>query len=82
MFLITEEEVARLDILMQDSALMTVGQRSRTLQGDSAELVHIAVQTILLHRAALEELHQFIISVFTINIGLAKVEHLDEELSC
>ena len=80
MFRITEEEVAWLDILMQDAALMTVGQRSRSLQSNSAELIHISIKTILLHRASLEELHQFIISVFAINISLAKVKHLDNHL--
>ena len=80
MFLITEEEIAWLDILMQNTALMAVSQSCCTLQGYSAEFIHIAIQTILLHRAALKVLHQFIISMFAINISLAKVKHLDNHL--
>ena len=47
MILIPEEEIARLHILVDDIALMAVGQGGSTLEGDSAELVEVTIQVIV-----------------------------------
>ena len=78
MILVAEEEVTGLDILMQDIALMTIGQSGSTHQGDAAELVKIAIQTILRQRAAPQVFHQFIITVLAVNIGLTEVIDSDD----
>ena len=45
--LVAEEVVARLDILVDDVVVVTVGQRCSTLQGDAAELVEVAVEVVV-----------------------------------
>ena len=76
MVLITEEEVAWFDILVQNSELMTVSQGCSTLKSYTTELVYIAFQIELGHRATLQVLHQLVVTVLTIHIGLTKVVHL------
>ena len=80
MFLVPEEEVAGLDILMQNVTLMTISKGCRPLEGYTTELVHIPVQTIVSHRPAGEVFHQLVVPVLTVHIGLTEVIHLDNHL--
>ena len=80
MFLVSEKQVAWLDIFMQDITLMAIGQCSRTLQGYSPELVHITVQMIVSESSSLQILHQFVVPMLTIDIGLTEIIDLDDHL--
>ena len=91
MFLITEEEVAGFDILMDDIAVMTISESCGSLQSDTTELVEITIQVIFGKRTSLQILHQLIVTVLTIHIRLAIVvnlhdglhtETLDDPLQC
>ena len=78
MILVAEEEVAGFDILVKDIALMTIGQSGSTHQGDTAELVLVAVQTILRQCTTPQVFHQFIIAVFAVNVCLTEVVDSDD----
>ena len=80
MLLVTEEEVTGFHILMQNTALVTIGQGCSSLQGDTAELVDVAIQMILRQRATAQIFHQLVITVFTVNICLAVVVNPDYQL--
>ena len=67
MLLVAEEEVAGFDVLMQDIALVAIGQGGSSLQGDAAELVDVAVQPVFRQVASSQ-------------IGLTIVEDLDDHL--
>ena len=79
-FLVAEEEVAGLDVLMNDIIVMAIGQGGSTLEGYTTELIDVAVQVIVGERSALQILHQLIVAVLAVHIGLAKVGHLDDHL--
>ena len=59
---------------------MTISQSGSSLKGDTAELGEVAVDGVAVHRSSLEILHQFIVAVFAIYIGLAKVIETDDHL--
>ena len=78
--LIAEEVVARLDILMDNVVVMTVGQCCSTLQGYTAELVEVAVEVVVCQRTTAEILHEFVVAALTLHIGLTIVGNLDDHL--
>ena len=80
MRLIAEEIVARLDVFVDDIVVVTVGQGSSTLQGNTAELVVVAVEVVVCQRTTTEILHEFVVAVLTIHIGLTIVGNLDDHL--
>ena len=80
MFLVTEEEVAWLHILVQDIALMTISQCGSSLQRDAPELVDITVKPVLRQRTASQIFHQFVKTVLALHVGLSIVEHFDDHL--
>ena len=80
MFLVTEEEVAWLHILVQDIALMTISQCSSSMQRYATELVDIPIKPVVRQRTATQILHQFIIAVLAVNVSLSIVKHLDDHL--
>ena len=77
---IAEEVVAWLDILMDNIIVVTVCQRSSTLQCYTSELVEVAIEVVVCQRTATQILHEFIVAVLTLHIGLAKVGNLDDHL--
>ena len=80
MLLVSEEEITWLDILMQNVASMTICQCGSTLQGNAAEPVKITIQLIFCYRSSTEILHQFIIAMLAVYIGLAIVVYMDNHL--
>ena len=84
MLLVAEEEIRRFDILMQNITLVTVSQGSRTLQGDTTELVDVAVQMIFAHRTTTKVFHELIIAVLALYVGLTVIvdphDHLEIEV--
>ena len=62
---------------------MTVGQCCCTLQGYAAEQVDVAAKMEVAQGAALKILHQFVVAVLALDVGLAKVidfnNHLEVE---
>jgi hypothetical protein len=58
---------------MQNVASMTICQCGSTLQGNAAEPVNITIQLIFCYRSSTEILHQFIIAMLAVYIGLAIV---------
>ena len=59
---------------------MAVGQRRGGLKGQSAELVEVLGQTVLLQGAATQVFHQLIEAVLALDIGLAEVYQADNHL--
>ena len=80
MFLVAEEEIAGFDILVEDVTLVTIGQGCSTLKGYAAELVLVAIHAKLRQRATLQIFHQFVVTMFAVDIGFAEVVHPDNHL--
>ena len=80
MFLITEEEIAGFDILMDDVTVVTIGQRSSCLKSYTAELVEVAIQIIVAERTTTQVFHQLIVTVLPVNIGLTVIQNLHDSL--
>ena len=78
--LVTEEKVARLDVLVDDVAVMAVGQGCGSLQGYTTELVEVAVKVVVVQRSSAQILHQLVVTALPVNICLAVVENLDYHL--
>ena len=74
---VTEEIVARFNILVNHIVLMAVGQRCGTLQGNTPELIEISIQVIFVQRTSAQILHQFIVTILSVNIGFAKINNFD-----
>ena len=80
MLLITEEEVAGFDILMDDIAVMTISKCGSSLQGNTAELIEVTIQIIVRKRTSSQILHQLIVTILTIYISLAIIVNLHDSL--
>ena len=80
MVLVAEEVVAGLDVLMNHIVVMAVGKCRSRLQGNTAELVEVAVKVVLAQRASAQILHQLVVAVLAVDIGLSVVGHLDNHL--
>ena len=80
MFLITEEEIAGFDILVDDVTVVTIGQRSSCLKCYTAELVEVAIQIIVAERSTTQVFHQLIVTVLPVNIGLTVIQNLHDGL--
>ena len=77
---LTEEIVARLDILVNDVIIMAICQCCSSLQGYATELVEIAIQIVWIQRTSTKIFHQFVIAILTVNIRLAIVVYPDYHL--
>ena len=80
MLRIAKEIVTRLDILVNHIVLMTVSQSSCSLQNNTSELIEVAVQVVVAKGTTTQILHQFIVAILSINIGLTIVDNLDYHL--
>ena len=80
MVAIAEEEVRGLDVLMQDVVIMTVGEGSGSLQGYAAELVHVSVNVVVAQRSSGQILHELVVAVLAVDIGLSEIIELDYHL--
>ena len=80
MLYVAEKVVARLDILMDDVVVVTIGQCCSTLQGNAAELVEVAVEVVFSERTTTKVLHQFVVTILTVHIGFSVVGNLDDHL--
>ena len=59
---------------------MTIGQGCCSLQGNTTELVYVAIQTILRQRTAAQIFHQLVITVFAFDVCLTVVVDPDNQL--
>ena len=59
---------------------MTVGQCRSCLKCQSAEAVEVAVDPDILQRAALQVLHQLVVTVLTVLIGTSEVQQVNNHL--
>ena len=80
MFLITEKEIAGFDVLMQNIIRMTIGQSSCCLQSQSTELVHIAIEFVILEGSTFQMFHQLIIAVLTIYVKFTIIQQVNNYL--
>ena len=55
---------------------MTVSQSCCCLKGYAAELVHIAVKLIFGHRASVQILHQLVVAMLSVYVGLTEIVNL------
>ena len=77
---LAEEIVSGLDVFMYDVAIMTIGQCGSGLQSDTAELVEVTVQIVVIQRTAMQIFHQFVVAVLAVNISLTVIVYLDDHL--
>ena len=74
MLLITEKQITRLHILMQDIVTVTISQGCSCLQRYTAELIQVTIQVVVNHRPTPEIFHQFIVPALTIDIHFSVVD--------
>ena len=80
MILVAEKEIAGFYILVDNIVVMAICQSGCSLQGNTAELVEIAIKVILVQGIAPEIFHQFIVTTLTVNVRLAIVVYPDDHL--
>ena len=80
MLAVTEEEIAGLYVLMYNPKVMAVFEGSGSLQGYTAELVHVAIDLIFVESATLKVFHKFVVAIHSIHIHLSEVVGPDYHL--
>ena len=77
---VAEEKVAGLDVLMYDFQVVAVFESSSSLECQSPEGIHIAVDLELVERAALKVFHKLIVTMHAIDIQFSEVVRPDNHL--
>ena len=80
MLCVSEEIVAWFNILVNHVVLVTISQGCGSLQSDTSELVEVPIQVIIAQRTTTQILHQFVVAILAVNIGLTIVYNLDNHL--